>query len=133
MTYFDQQITKWGDDTYSDLFDKQFNVFSEYVIHQSEFIPKIDTDDLKMYFIIFLINNKTESEYNEYLSLKYSDDIVDLFLDLKDISSSYCCNVLHEKNRTANDLLEFINQFFDVEENIIDEEYNQSNLSDYDE
>ena len=52
--------------------------------------------------------NETIPEYDEFLSLNFSESIVDLFLKMKSISSSYCSNILHETFRTSDDLFNFI-------------------------
>ena len=102
-----------SEDTYKDLFNLLFKTLLEWYKVHPEILYTIDLKDLKNKFFYFLLNiNETIPEYDEFLSLNiFSESIVDLFLKMKSISSSYCSNILHETFRTSDDLFNFI---FDI-------------------
>ena len=123
-----QKISKYSEDTYKDLFDHLYEDLLDWIICNPEIIPIVDIEDFRIYFYLFLLNQNHNylNEYNEYFVLKYSDNIVDLFLSFKDICSSYGTIFLHEKGRSANDLLEFISKF-----SIINEDYENELMEEY--
>ena len=130
-----QKISKYSDDTYKDLFDHLYENLLDWIICNPEIIPIVDIEDFRSYFYLFLFNQNHNylNEYNEYFVLKYSDNIVDLFLSFKDICSSYGTIFLHEKGRSSNDLLEFISKFSIINEdyeNELIEEYGENSLDD---
>ena len=100
---------------------------------------KLNTDNETLFknFSIFLYNNIILNNYNsdiifnknyEYFDLKYCSDIVDLFIDFKEISYGFT-NSIFNKNKTSLDLIEFIYKnielFEDLENNsdIEEDEY----------
>jgi len=50
--------------------------------------------------------------------------MVDLFLELKEITKSYGSQLLHEKNRTSNDLFHFIFTYVDEFNSEIEDDIN---------
>ena len=79
---------------------------------------KLNTDNETLFknFSIFLYDNFILNNYNsdiisnknyEYFDLKYCSDIVDLFIDFKEISYGFT-NSIFNKNKTSLDLIEFI-------------------------
>ena len=50
--------------------------------------------------------------------------MVDLFLKLKDITKSYGSQLMHEKNRTSNDLFHFIFTYVDEIQYEVEEDIN---------
>ena len=79
---------------------------------------KLNTDNGTLFknFSIFLYDNFILNNYNsdiilnknyEYFDLKYCSDIVDLFIDFKEISYGFT-NSIFNKNKTSLDLIEFI-------------------------
>lgn len=106
-----QKISKFSDDTFKDLFEKLFSKLIQWIEKEDNIYPITDYNTCKKKFFIFLIDNVTNGKYlndNDYIVFKYLDDLTDLFLHMKDISSSYTSNILHEHFRTSNDLLFFI-------------------------
>ena len=100
---------------------------------------KLNTDNGTLFknFSIFLYDNFILNNYNsdiilnknyEYFDLKYCSDIVDLFIDFKEISYGFT-NSIFNKNKTSLDLIEFIYKnielFEDLENNsdIEEDEY----------
>jgi len=106
---FSKKIHKYTGETYMSLFDALYDVLVKWIMSIPEITPYEEVDGLKPYFIEFLLSPKEENnEYNEYFVLEYSDEIVDLFIKLKQICASYGVQFLHEKGRTSDDLLQFI-------------------------
>ena len=106
---FSQKINKYTEETYHDLFDTLYNILLKWIFNRPEIIPLEEIDDFKIYFIEFLLVPKEQNnDYHEYYSLEYSDEIVDLFINLKETCSSRGTKFLHEKGRTSDDLSEFI-------------------------
>jgi hypothetical protein len=104
------KISKYSEDTYENLFDEIFSILVEWLEKQVNIYPITDFKTLRSRFFIFLIDNNTHGVnlIDDYPVYKYSEDIVDLFLHMKDVSKSYTSNILHEKFRTSDDLLYFI-------------------------
>jgi len=124
---FSQKINKYTEETYHDLFDALYNILLKWIFNRPEIIPLEEIDDFKIYFIEFLLVPKEQNnDYHEYYSLEYSDEIVDLFINLKEICSSRGTKFLHEKGRTSDDLSEFILKHAQINEknesSILDEE-----------
>lgn len=119
-----KKISPYSEDTYKDLFNLLFKTLLEWYKINPEILHTNDLKDFKIYFFYFLLNiNNTIPEYDEFLCLNYSESIVDLFLKMKNISSSYCSNILHEKFRTSDDLFNFIFTYSYLDEkNINDNE-----------
>ena len=105
---------------------------------------KLNTDEETLFnnLCVFLYENYILNEYNskiiydknfEYFDLKYCSDIVDLFIEFKEISYGFT-NDIFNKNKNSNDLLEFIyrnielledyeNEYNSGEDENIDEDY----------
>ena len=113
-------------------------------IHKNEEDFKLNTDEETLFnnLCVFLYENYILNEYNskiiydrnfEYFDLKYCSDIVDLFIEFKEISYGFT-NDIFDKNKTSNDLLEFIyknielledyeNDYNSDEDEKVDEDY----------
>lgn len=126
-----QKISKYGDDTYEDLFDEMFNVLVGWLEKQENIYPITDFKTIRSRFFIFLIDNYSEGVnlIDEYPVYKYSEDIVDIFLNMKDISHSYTSNILHENFRTSYDLLQFIFDYCIYQEKIKENENNNFHIN----
>lgn len=83
----------------------------------------------------------SDIDYEDYFFTKYSSDVTDLFMNLKNISNSYCVNIFNNKKQVqngCNDLQEFLfdNIIFTGEindeeneyEKEIEEIYNEENI-----
>ena len=85
-------------------------------------------DDFKVHFYLFLFNLANDNygnykkEENEIFTLKYHDDIVNLFITFKDICNSYTVDYFDKKGTTADKLLNFMNEFIVIDENIPQDE-----------
>ena len=113
-------------------------------IHKNDEDFKLNTDEETLFnnLCVFLYENYILNEYNskiiydrnfEYFDLKYCSDIVDLFIEFKEISYGFT-NDIFDKNKTSNDLLEFIyknielledyeNDYNSDEDENVDEDY----------
>ena len=87
-------------------------------IHKNDEDFKLNTDEETLFnnLCLFLYENYILNEYNskiiydknfEYFDLKYCSDIIDLFIEFKEISYGFT-NDIFKKNKNSNDLLEFI-------------------------
>ena len=113
-------------------------------IHNNDDDFKLNTDEETLFnnLCVFLYENYILNEYNskiiydknfEYFDLKYCSDIVDLFIEFKEISYGFT-NDIFDKNKNSNDLLEFIyknielledyeNDYNSDEDEKVDEDY----------
>ena len=110
--------------TYKDVLDNLFDRILHWIKSKDRFEITIDIELLKINFYLFIYSNNTNNIDNEYYSLQYSDDIVDLFLELKEITYSYGSLLLHEKERTSNDLFNFLFTYINENSDSSDEEDN---------
>jgi hypothetical protein len=119
-------------------FDKLMNFIYK---NDNEIIFITDEETLFNYFCEFLYDNYILNNYNsdidynnnynnnfEYFDYKYCSDIIDLFIEFKDISYGFTNNIF-KYNNLSNNLLEFIyknielNDDFEYYEENSDEEY----------
>jgi hypothetical protein len=102
-------------------------------IHKNENEFKLNTTEEMLFnlFCDFLYDNFIKNDYEskinfdlnfEYFNLKYCSDIVDLFIDLKEISYGYTNNIFNYKNKDSNNLIEFIYKNIELYEDFINEE-----------
>ena len=113
-------------------------------IHKNDKDFKLNTDEETLFnnLCVFLYENYILNEYNykiiydrnfEYFDLKYCSDIVDLFIEFKEISYGFT-NDIFKNNKDSNDLLEFIyknielledyeNDYNSDEDEKVDEDY----------
>ena len=113
-----QKINKYEDITNVMLLDHLFNQIMIWINNKDELYFIIDEEILNIYFYYFVFTNKTNEVNDEYYLLKYSDDIVDLFIEFKEISKSYGSLLFHEKERTSHDLFNFLFMYIDCNRDI---------------
>ena len=83
----------------------------------------------------------SDIDYEDFFFTKYSSDVTDLFINLKNISNSFCVNIFNNKYQVqngCNNLQEFlfdniiltdeINEEENESEKEIDEFYNEENI-----
>jgi hypothetical protein len=127
-----QKISKYSDDTYLDLLNKLFLIFNSWLSKQKELIVIDDINELKLNFFL-LILNKTytfQNYYDDYFTCKYSEDMVDLFLKMKNISNNYGSNIL-DNDFTSDNLLNYLQFHTYVDDNIENQEDMNEELNDY--
>jgi hypothetical protein len=90
----------------------KFFIYSEYVKPLNKYNYDIEIDDN---FDIF--------------NMKYSDDIVNLFLYFKDYSKSLNVNLFHNKGDTSFPFIDFIYSVCDYNDNLEDDKEDIDNIS----
>jgi len=123
-----RQTSKWCKSTNKEMFDDLFSLLYHWILNQHELVVLNDKITFRYYFYAFLcsVSNGKKRSYDEYFVMKYSEDSINLFLQMKDITKSYGSFFLHEKGRTADDLLQFIFQ-----NSTLLEEDSSNNLEDH--
>jgi len=113
-------------------FDKLINFIDK---NDEDFKLNTDEESLFNNFCEFLYENYILNNYDskliynknfEYFDLKYCSDIIDLFIDFKEISYGFTNNFFN-KNNNSNDLIEFIYKNIELLE---DYEYNYNSEED---
>ena len=108
--------------------DTFYNKFTEFIYNKY-------VNPVKKYNILKNTNNEDYFNSEEYLldyfECKYSEDIVNIFLDFKNITYNYNFNLFHNKNDTSDSLLEFlfynchpIDPYIDEETTLLEETIN---------
>jgi hypothetical protein len=107
---------EYNDSTFKDKFYKM--IYTNYYNNQSKLFKPYD------------------EEMYEYFTLKFSNDIIDLFLKFKYISKHYNLNLLHQKNNNSLYLQDFLfdhllieDPYYDSDDET-DEENNINNIID---
>ena len=118
-----QKVYSWDDIIYKDILDHLLDVIVMW-IEQNGFELSVEREIFNAYFYIFAYTNQTNLIEDEYYELKYMEDMVDLFLNLKDITKSYGSHLFHEKNRTSNDLFHFLFTYIEEVDYIEEEDSN---------
>ncbi|MBD62958.1 MAG: hypothetical protein CMD68_02640 [Gammaproteobacteria bacterium] len=112
------------------MFNELFSLFNNWLLNKEDII--LIKNDVEASFYSFLCKVNKIDLYDEYITLKYSDEIVDLFLEMKKITMSYGSLILHEKGRTSDDLLQVILNNTEILEDIYaDEDVNEKDFNDY--
>lgn len=127
------QTSKWSESTNKEMFDDLFSLLYHWILNHNEFVLLDDKIKFQYSFYAFLcsISNGKKRSYDEYFVMKYSEDSINLFLQMKDITKSYCSFFLHEKGRTADDLLQFIFHNSTLLDNDLNDDL-EDNLNEYD-
>ena len=108
--------------------DTFYNKFKKFIYNKY-------VNPVKKYNILKNTNNEDYFNSEEYLldyfECKYSEDIVNIFLDFKNITYNYNFNLFHNKNDTSDSLLEFlfynchpIDPYIDEETTLLEETIN---------
>tara|TARA_Y100000817_G_scaffold311892_1_gene304794 strand:- start:3779 stop:4198 length:420 start_codon:yes stop_codon:yes gene_type:complete len=129
-----RQTSKWCESTNKEMFDDIFSLLYHWILNQHELIILNDKITFQHYFYAFLcsISNGKKVSYDEYFVMKYSEDSINLFIQMKDITKSYGSFFLHEKGRTADDLLQFIFENTTLLEEEDPSNILEDNLNEYD-
>ena len=118
--------------------NKELNLLSDidtFYKKFTEFIYNKYVNPVKNNNILENTNNEDYFDSEEYLldyfECKYSEDIVNIFLDFKNITYNYNFNLFHNKNDTSDSLLEFlfynchpIDPYIDEETTLLEETIN---------
>lgn len=105
--------------------DDLFNHINEWIDSKDDITFRIPINDVLIYFYVFIyshdnnINKNYNSEYDDLFNIKYHNEIVDIFIELKDKCNGYTVNYLNKRYITADNLMDFINNFTEISEEII--------------
>ena len=130
-----QYTSKWSTCTNRYMIDHLFIELYLWILYQDNLSLVYDFADLKYYFYCYLFNVSFYTEdtyYDDYFDMKYSESIIDLFIEMKDITKSYDSSFLYERGRTADSLLMFIHFITEIEQSISDDEL-EDEFNNYDE
>lgn len=101
----------WDNTTNKMILDQILSKIIQYIIKNNELFFKYELYLFRLNFYIFAYTQKVEnyeySENYEYFNMKYSDDIVDLFLEIKEFTKANGSTLFHNK-QTSNNLLDFL-------------------------
>ena len=90
---------------------------------------------IEFYIFIYRLDSKTiidyDSNYCDIFSTKYHSDIVDIFMEFKDICNNYTVDFFNKSNITADILMDFLNYHIDVSDTIHTEEMETLHIEDY--
>ena len=111
-------ISKYSNDKNKDLVDTLFLSLINFIKKHDELYLEEDLETFKVLFYQFMYTKNVDNidEKKEVFILKYTDEITDLFLKLKDISNSYGSNLFNKKGFTSNHLVEFLTQNIYIQE-----------------
>ena len=121
----------WDNTTNKMILDQILSKIIQYIIKNDELYFKYELDLFRINFYIFAYTQKVEdykySEDYEYFNMKYSDDIVNLFLELKECTKANGSTLFHNKE-TSNNLLDFLynNVIVYNEKEVDDGDYNEN-------
>ena len=126
--FLDQRISNHDEATFKDMFNDLFFIVIHWINRRNELVIVNEKKIFQKNFYGFLCNQNEINNYDEYFDMKYSDEIIDLFLDMKEITKSYGSLLFYEKNRTSYDLQVFLfNNITLTEDNDYGEEMEYEN------
>ena len=121
-------ISNHDEATFKDMFNDLFFIVIHWINRRNELVIVNEKKIFQKNFYGFLCNQNEINNYDEYFDMKYSDEIIDLFLDMKEITKSYGSLLFYEKNRTSYDLQVFLfNNITLTEDNDYGEEMEYEN------
>ena len=118
VKWLSMDISKYSNDKNKDVLDTLFLLLINFIKEHDELYLEEDLETFKVLFYQFMFTKNVGNvdEKKELFVLKYSNEIIDLFLKLKEISNSYCSNLFNKKGFTSNHLLEFLTQNIYIQE-----------------
>ena len=126
--FLDQRISNHDEATFKDMFNDLFFIVIHWINRRNELVIVNEKKIFQKNFYGVLCNQNEINNYDEYFDMKYSDEIIDLFLDMKEITKSYGSLLFYEKNRTSYDLQVFLfNNITLTEDNDYGEEMEYEN------
>jgi len=108
---------KYSDVTRKEVLEDMFSIIMKWYDEYPELEFVKNKALCKNNFFQFMYHNPMETtmgdEEMEYFSLTYSNDIVDIFIQCKELQNSYTTNIIDHK-MTADDLLLFLSNNIQV-------------------
>ena len=108
---------KYSDVSRKEVLEDMFSIIMEWFLKYPELEFMKNKTLCKNNFFQFMYHNPMETtmgdEEMEYFSLTYFDDIVDIFIQCKNLQNSYTTNIIDHK-MTADDLLLFLSDNIQV-------------------
>ena len=109
-------IGKQNQNPKKELINILFSHLYDWIIEDKKIMINVCIQDLQIYFYLFLFNkNNFNSDLNDDFNIMYHDSVVDLFIEMKDISSHHGSHIFNNKGDNANDLLIFMNNFLYID------------------
>lgn len=133
-----KKTSKYSDITNKFMFHKLFLLFYNWILIKDDLI--IINNTLRLSFYTFLCRldkckNSNDlgisNDSHDYIVVKYSEEIVELFLEMKEITKSYGSLILHEEGRTSDDLLQVLIENVELVDEYTEEEINEKDLNDH--
>ena len=111
VSWLFQQPNNYSSSTHKDILDHLFQTLLQFLSSCEDIGISLSKELFKISFYVFMYQNKypistMDYEDEEYISMKYTSDIVDTFLDMKQTSDRYGVHLLN--NKTSDSLLQFI-------------------------
>ena len=97
--------------TNKEISDRLFETLFRFLSSCEDISISLTRELFKVNFYLYMFNNvyptqTIDYDDEDYISTKYTSDIVDTFLEMRDISDSYGTNLI--SNKTSDSLLYFI-------------------------
>ena len=126
--------SKWSETTNIDIANEIFELLMKWM-NTTDIKLIIPEEDLIIHFYNFLYNlsiNKSLSYDvniidNQYFFFKYHEDLVDLFMEIKEIYNIQGSSLFNKKNITTDNLLQFLNNYIEI----LDEIYEDDTIDNY--
>ena len=132
-----QKTSKYSNSTNIEMFYELFLILQNWLSNKKDILVHVDNETLQNNFYRTLLSlNYTDNNdsINDYILIKYSDEIMDMFIKFKDITKSYGSQCLHEKGRTANQLFSFIYDYtipYTNDDEYLEEEFHIEHTPNY--
>tara|TARA_Y100000768_G_scaffold386759_1_gene375970 strand:- start:200 stop:622 length:423 start_codon:yes stop_codon:yes gene_type:complete len=120
-----KEVNNYTESTNKDLIDDLFFYLEKFIIQNKELRVTETKEDLRIHFYLFIYNGSIiDNNYinDDRFNIQYSDEIVDLFIKMKDISNNYGSTIFNQKTDNSDCLLEFLNNYLIIEDTYYEEE-----------
>ena len=114
-----KEVNNYTESTNKDLIDDLFFYLENFIIQNKELRVTETKEDLRIHFYLFIYNGSIiDNNYinDDRFTIQYSDEIVDLFIKMKDISNNYGSTIFNQKTDNSDCLLEFLNNYLIIED-----------------
>jgi hypothetical protein len=99
--------------TNKDILDDMIQVFYQFIDSSEDLILNVDPEIFSLHFYICMFQDKyppcsLNYEEIDYISTKYGDQVVDLFIKLRDMSDAQGFQFFRGKNETSDKILQLL-------------------------